>query len=225
MDNKEVRRGAAIYSKTVLSVYDMVVVRLSNSLAWRCPSNMMLAQYNKHLGTHHLDVGPGSGWYLVNADFPTQSEITLIDLNQNSVDYASSRLSRIRPAPRGVTGNILESLPDSLGEFDSIAMNFLLHCLPGSWADKSVAFKNLSERLTSGGVLFGSTILGTGVKHNPGGRGLMALYNRLGVFHNQDDSEEGLREALSAYFHSFSVETIGVVALFSATNPKTSPTR
>ena len=33
--NDVLRRGARIYSKPVLGAYDLLVVRLSNSVAWR----------------------------------------------------------------------------------------------------------------------------------------------------------------------------------------------
>ena len=67
MNDQEVRRGAGIYSKPILAIYDLLVVKLSNSFTWRCPSPVMLAQYDQLMGRRHLDVGPGTGWYLANA--------------------------------------------------------------------------------------------------------------------------------------------------------------
>jgi SAM-dependent methyltransferase len=225
MTNEDVRRGAGIYSKPVLSVYDLLVVRLSNSLAWRCPSRLMLDQYDRYLGQEHLDVGPGTGWYLVHARLPERASITLMDLNENSLEHAGSRLSDTpsahpRPATRAVAGNVLEPLPESLGRFDSIAANYLFHCVPGTWESKGQAFGHLAARLSDDGVLFGSTILGSGVEHNLGGKGLMALYNRMGIFHNRDDDEAGLRGALERHFGRVHVEVVGTVALFRASQPR-----
>ena len=219
MNDQEVRRGAGIYSKPVLGFYDLLVVKFSNSLAWRCPSQLMLDQYNRCIGTRHLDVGPGTGWYLANADLPETAEITLMDLNENSVEHAASRLAHTHVSTRGVTANVLEPIPEALGQFDSIAANFVFHCVPGSWADKGVAFKHLGERLAADGVLFGSTILGSGVSHNLIGRGFMALYNRLGIFHNREDDAAGLEAALQRSFDQVKVDVIGTVAVFSARNP------
>lgn len=219
MNDQEVRRGAGIYSKPVLGFYDLLVVKFSNSLAWRCPSQLMLDQYNRCIGTRHLDVGPGTGWYLANADLPKSAEITLMDLNENTLEHAASRLAHTHVSTKAVTANVLEPIPEALGRFDSIGANYVFHCVPGSWADKGVAFEHLGERLTDDGVLFGSTILGRGVNHNLIGRGFMALYNRMGIFHNLEDDAAGLETALQRSFGQVNVDIVGTVAVFSAREP------
>lgn len=218
MVEKEVRRGAGIYSKSVLSFYDLLVVRFSNSQAWRCPSQQMLEQYNRCIGARHLDVGPGTGWYLANAELPADVEITLMDLNVNSLDRASARLGNGRH--RALIGDVLQPLPADSGRFDSIGMNYVLHCVPGTWADKGAAFGNLADRLTDDGVLFGSTILGDGVGHNAIGHGLMTLYNGLGIFHNRQDDAAGLKAALERSFTRVDVDVVGTVAMFQAGQPR-----
>lgn len=218
MDDREVRRGAGIYSRAVLGVYDLLVIRLSNSFAWRCPSRLMLDRYNRLLGRRHLDAGPGTGWYLGKAGLPAGAEITLLDLNPNSLDSAASRLEGV-PCRR-LLANALDALPEGLGPFDSVGANYLMHCIPGSWQEKGVVFRRLAERLEDDGVLFGSTILGRGVRHNLAGRRLMSLYNRLGVFHNRDDDAAGLERALARAFHEHSVEIVGTVAMFTARRPR-----
>lgn len=224
MYDDAVRRGAGIYNKRVLGFYDLLVVRLSNSLAWRCPSERMLRQYDRLISSNHLDVGPGTGWYLANTQLPEDSEITLMDLNDNSMQHTSARLAtqfdaHARPAPRTVTHNVLEPIPSSVGTFDSIGVNYLFHCVPGAWEDKGVAFAHLADRLNDDGVLFGSTILGEGIEHNLAGRSLMTLYNRLGIFHNRDDDAGGLRAALERSFREVTVATTGTVAMFAAQGP------
>lgn len=76
--------------------------------------------------------------------------------------------------------------------------------------------RNLAERLKPGGVLFGSTILGRGVRHNSLGRILMRLYNRRGIFANLEDDRDGLEHGLAAQVGSVEVEDVGAVALFAA---------
>lgn len=219
MNDQEVRSGAGIYSKPVLGFYNLLVVKFSNSLVWRCPSRLMLDQYNHCISSRHLDVGPGTGWYLANADLPESAEITLMDLNENSVEHAASRLAHTEASLSRVTANVLEPIPEALGRFDSIAANYVFHCVPGSWEDKGVAFEHLGERLADDGVLFGSTILGNGVKHNLVGRGFMALYNCLGIFHNREDDAAGLETALRRSFGQVNIDVVGTVAVFSAREP------
>lgn len=226
MNDQEVRRGAGIYSKPVLVIYDTLVVRLSNSVAWRCPSRLMLERYDQLLGRKHLDVGPGTGWYLAHADSPNDLQLTLMDLNKNSIEHATQRLraeldgGQLSNVPRGLVGNVLEPIPETAGQFDSIAVNYVFHCVPGTWQEKGVAFEHLAQRLDDDGVLFGATILGDDTSHNILGRGLMDLYNHMGIFHNREDDVDGLCAALESAFEDVTLRVVGKVAVFDARGPR-----
>ena len=104
--------------------------------------------------------------------------------------------------------------------FDSVGLNFLLHCLPGNLRVKGRALRELAKVVTDEGVLFGSTILGRGVAHNAMARKLMAVYNRRGIFGNEEDDEATLREALEAAFERVDVRVVGCVASFEARSPR-----
>src|SRR5690625_7329850 len=105
---------------------------------------------------------------------------------------------------------------------DSIAANFLIHCLPGSWSEKGTAFRHLADRLSDEGVLFGATILGRGVDHNLVGQGLMALYITIGVFQNRDDVARGLVAALRLSFQDVTVRVVGECARITECCPSRS---
>lgn len=216
-ETDEARRGAAVYSKRLLGSYDLLVVHLSNSFVWRCHRSVMAAQYARNVGVRHLDVGPGTGWFLANSFLPRDTEVTLLDLNPNSLASARQRLPGADV--RTVVANVLEPLPDELGPFDSVSVNYVLHCLPGSWAEKGRVFGHLASKLAPGGVLFGATVLGRGVRHNLVGRRLMRLYNQKGIFHNTEDDLEGLEDALRQHFGDVTVRVMGAVALFQASAP------
>lgn len=218
MNDKDVRRGAGIYSKPILSVYDLLVVKMSNSWAWRCPSQQMLAAYQHLIGQRHLDVGPGTGWFLARSIMPS-TDLWLMDLNRNSLESAAARLGHANRVS-GLQHNVLEPMPANITRFDSIGINYVFHCLPGSSTEKGLAFDHLADLLDDDGVLFGSTILGAGIKHNLAGAGLMRLYNRLGIFHNRNDDLDGLHHALSTAFNEVEINLVGTVAVFSAHRPR-----
>lgn len=221
MTTTDVRSGAGVYSRPVLALYDLLVVHFSSSLAWRCPNTRMLARYHDNVGRRHLDVGPGTGWYLERADLHDGAEVTLMDLNPNSLRTASSRLSRAGLPPEAtVRADVLDAGPQTTEPFDSVGINYLLHCLPGTWSEKDRALANLAGVLGRDGVLFGSTVLGSGVRHNLLGRGLMRLYNRTGVFHNRQDDLPGLEAALGRHFEQVEVDLVGTVAVFTASRPR-----
>jgi hypothetical protein len=142
-------------------------------------------------------------------------QITLLDLNENSLSVASKRISRY--APTTIQANVLE--PVDLGDvrFDSIGANYLFHCLPGQLESKAATVtSSLRPYLASDGVLFGSTILGRGVRHNLLGRRLTRLYNRKGIFSNLEDDLRGLEQGLASQLNDVEVKLVGAVALFAA---------
>lgn len=205
--------GAAIYSKPALSLYDLVVVHLSNQLAWQCPASTILDFYNRYITDNHLDIGVGTGYYLDKCRFPASApRLALLDLNTNSLEVTAKRLERYHPASH--VANVLEPIEWNVPRFNSIGMNYLLHCLPGTMDNKQRVFENVIPLLHSGGVVFGSTILGQGVPHNFLGRGLMNVYNKRGVFGNREDTLSSLNSVLHRYFRDVSVHVVGCVAFF-----------
>lgn len=206
--------GAAIYSKSVLSIYDMFVLGFSNRFAWRCPSRLIVDFYDEHVSGWHLDLGVGTGYFLDKCTFPTpHPQIALADLNPNSLEMAASRLRRYEPTTHVV--NVLRPFWIKPASFDSIAMNYLLHCLPGDLQSKGVVFQNLKAMLNpKGGEVFGATILGQGVQHNLLGRTLMMIYNAKGTFCNHWDNSWELERALKTHFHNVDIRIIGCVAFF-----------
>ena len=64
--------GQAVYRPWVLYAYDLYVLKLSCSLAWRCPASELLEQYNRLISGKHLDVGVGTGYFLDRCRFPVE---------------------------------------------------------------------------------------------------------------------------------------------------------
>jgi len=206
--------GSAIYSRRLLSLYDPFVLGFSNRFVWRCPARELLAFYNQHVSARHLDVGVGTGYFLDRCRFPSPSpEIALLDLNESSLEVTAERIRRYHPLK--LCANILEPLKLEVPPFQSIGMNYLLHCLAGDMASKAVVFRNVKPFLAPGGVVFGATILAAGVKRGWLARRFMDVYNRKGVFGNARDSLEGLEAALEASFPRYTVSVRGCAALFA----------
>jgi hypothetical protein len=69
---EEIDAAQAIYSPFALYVYDWVVLGLSNSLLWRCPTTVLRALYDRNITARHLDVGVGMGysWTRPNGQSP-----------------------------------------------------------------------------------------------------------------------------------------------------------
>jgi hypothetical protein len=208
-------KGAAAYTPLALAFYDLAVLGFSNSFVWRCSSHVLLDFYNQHISDKHLDIGVGTGYFLDRCRFPsTAPKIALFDLSPHSLAKSANRLRRYNPSCH--MGNALQCIDIGVSGFDSISLNYLLHCLPGNLASKGIVFEHAKPLLRDGGVIFGSTILGEGVRHNPLAKRLMKIYNAKGIFSNLSDRQSDLEAGLKAHFDEHTIHIAGCVALFSA---------
>lgn len=212
---QQVDAGQAIYNKYVLAAYDLLVLGISCQLLWRCPARKMKDHYNKFISNNHLDVGVGTGYFLDHCDFPSKKpRIALMDLNKNALRYTAERI--VRYAPEVYCRNILDSISIPAENFDSVGINFLLHCVPGDFSEKGVIFDHLKAIMNPHAVIIGATILQRGVSPNWFAKKLMNFYNNKGVFSNQYDCAEHLKRELDIRFSEVSIEIAGCVALFYA---------
>jgi ubiquinone/menaquinone biosynthesis C-methylase UbiE len=210
-----VRRGAAVYSRPVLAIYDLFVLQFTNTFVWKCPSRYILEFYNQNVSDKHLDVGVGTGYFLDRCAFPSaKPQIALMDLNENSLQKTAKRLRRYHPET--YRRNVLEPIEVGDSGFGSVGLNFLLHCLPGNMLSKRVAFENLKPLLRPGGVIFGTTILGLGVRRSWLGSVYMRIFNSKGVFCNYDDRRADLEDGLSKIFSRYEVTNRGCIGFFRA---------
>ncbi|MFI9507897.1 class I SAM-dependent methyltransferase [Nocardia sp. NPDC052566] len=203
----------------MLAVYDWLVLGLVCRWVWRCPRSTMLAHYNAQVGARHLDLGPGTGWFLDKCRFPTATpSITLLDLSDAVLATAAKRIERYRPVVR--IGDVFEPLDLGAAQFDSVGMNLLLHCLPGSIREKAAVFDNVTPHLRAGARIFGSTILGIDDRHNAVSAALQGRLNRRNSFGNSADRIEDIAGELEARFAEVRIARSGVVCLFSARHPR-----
>ncbi len=211
----EIAAGQAFYTDRTLPNYDLRVLTISNPLIWRCPTNRLRRFFDAHVSANHLDIGVGSGYFLDHCVFPApQPRVALMDLNQTALAYAARRIARYKP--EAYRRNVLEPIELAAPGFDSISLNYLLHCLPGSMASKAIVFDRIKPLMNEGAVCFGSTLLQAGVTRSWAAKLLMAHYNRHGVFSNRLDSLDALETALRARFSVVSIEIVGCAALFHA---------
>ena len=214
-------KGQADYSRSLLNLYDPLVLGPIARFVWRCPTTGLVERYRRHIRGRHLDVGPGTGYFLERSGLPAGSSVTILDPNPNVLSHVSRRLPQFDVT--AAEADVLKPLPVA-GPFDSAALHLVIHCLPGPLSRKAAAVANVVAVLAPTGVLFGASVLGTTGRHTWAARRVLGAFNRQGGFDNLADSEEGLREILSASFDHVELEAIGSIAIFAATNPRVSST-
>jgi SAM-dependent methyltransferase len=210
-------KGQAGYNPVLLAIYDPWVMGVMARAVWKLPLPPVVERYRANLRRRHLDVGPGTGYFIDKAEPPVGTEITLLDPNRHVLRRAGRRLAALRPTT--VEADVMKPLPVA-GPFDSAALSFVLHCLRGPDDNKAIAIRNIAAVLAPDGVLFGGTILGLDERHTRSARAFLRAANKKGDFDNLGDTAEGLRSNLSASFREVEVETIGSAAVFTATAPK-----
>jgi len=215
-------RGQREYSRLLLNAYDPLVLGPIARFVWRCPSTRLLERYRERIRDRHLDVGPGTGYFLERSGLPDGRRVTILDPNPNVLRHVSRRLRHL--GVTAVEADVLKPLPVS-GPFDSAALHLVIHCLPGPLTRKARAVTNVAAVLAPDGVLFGASVLGTSGRHTWPARRMLGAFNRQGGFDNLADTEEGLREILAASFEHVELETIGSIAIFSAMKPRTDSAR
>ena len=201
------------FNDRTLRHYDWLLEFTCNSI-WRCPIDRTVELYQRHVSSNHLEVGVGTGYFLDRIRLPRpEPRLALLDVNPHCLRHTEARLGRY--APEVYRANALVPIELGVKAFDSIAINYVLHCMPGSLPEKGIAFANLKPLLNPGGVLFGSTVLRKGVPCDLRARLFMRLYNARQVFCNLQDSLAGLTEALEKNFRNVHIDVIGCVAQFS----------
>ena len=210
-------RGQSEYTPFFLKIYDPLILGFFTRVVWRCPTPLLVERYRRHIRHRHLDVGPGTGYFLERAGLPDGAPVTLLDPNVNVLDHASRRLQRLDIT--AVQADVLKPLPLN-ATFDSAALHFVTHCLPGPLSRKAAAVANVATVLVPTGVLFGASILGPSAPHTWLARKMLDANNRRGIFDNLGDTQEGVRDILGAAFEQVELETVGSMAIFAATNPR-----
>lgn len=209
--------GQRGYNRLLLAAYDPLVLGPIARFVWRCPSSGLLERYRRHVRDRHLDVGPGTGYFLEHSGLPAGSRVTILDPNPTVLRHVSRRLRAFDIS--AVEADVLKPLPVPR-PFDSAALHLVLHCLPGPLERKALAVTNVAAVLAPEGVLFGASVLGRGAHHTWVARRVLTAFNAEGGFDNLADTEDGLRAILDASFERVELEVIGSVALFAATRPR-----
>lgn len=210
----EVLKGDAdMYTKPVLAIYDPIALGLVCPLAWKCSRGHMLAHYDRNVRARHLDLGPGSGFFLDKCRWPAPDpRITIVDLNELVLSTVAGRIARYRP--ESFVRDVLQPLELGDRRYDSAGVMNVLHCLPGTMAQKARVLDHVREYVVPGGRIFGSTVLGKDVPLGRFGTWMMASYNKAGSFRNLGDSAEALDRELAARFPRYRLRTKGAMALF-----------
>jgi hypothetical protein len=193
---------------------------------------VLLPFFADNFSHRHMDIGVATGWFpaaVLSRPIRNQEKhrLTLVDFNETSLNATRARVLSVAPhtdvdcAQADITAPLPDSLESSAGQYDSISMFNLFHCVPGG-LEKLRAFATYKDLLSAEGTLTGCTVLGH--KHATGifSKLYLQLYNYLDIFNNWDDEEEVIKGVLAKEFEQVETEVVGMMLLFKATKPRRS---
>jgi hypothetical protein len=214
LTTRRVKRSQQFFSKGSLFFYDFLLYGVISKYARGGPIRRLDSHYRKYVGHNHLEVGVGTGFLLNRVGFDSANpRLALMDLNRDCLEKTKRRVAR--RAPETYIQNLWEPIHHNIKNFDSIGINYVMHCVPGNFKEKGVVFTRLQPLLNENGVLFGTTVLSDNIHKNVLARPFMWLMNSLGVFNNRGDNADDLKECLETNFQLIEFEVVGVTAFFA----------
>jgi len=215
-------KGATEYPKD-FKTYDFFTYQINVRFGWGLTLQRILKHYRKFVSQKsHAEVGLATPT-LVSQVVSKDAKITLLDVSDTFLEKSEFWMRDLGYSK--VTGyhqDITTPVDPKIPKVDSICLNYVLHCVPGTLApsSKGVCFQHIKGVLAPGGVCFGTTVLGYNAGHNCFGRWMMGQLNgpKLKVFTNTEDSEADLRASLTAAFKRFELKVYGVSAVWAATD-------
>jgi hypothetical protein len=238
---KTARTSEAIYNPKVLAMYDAVVWRFNSPALWRISMNEIHDLYRDCVSANHCEIAVGTGLflkdYVLENESPQQVSLSLFDLNKNTIDIAEKRINEA-VANNGKSVQFTKAIfditnPESISEdikhsYDSVAANYLLHCLHGNGLqdkDKFAAIQSCATLVKEDGCFFGSTLLGKDLLDDADNAGPAAIktiefYNEIGIFGNMNDLMADLESVLNELFGEVELWREGYCAVWKAKAPK-----
>jgi len=221
--HKTPERGQWFFSMMSHNFYDSAVYKLVIPYIWRSSADRVIQSYECNLSDRHLEIGVGTGYALQHGLVTrTKQELNslklnLMDLNANCLHKAAHRLEHYQPCLH--EHSVLEPFESTVEPFDSVAMHFVTHCLPGDFIAKGRAFKHIASITKPGGTFFGATVLGSDTRlgeHSGIAKVALWILNAVGIFQNRRDTLTDLRSELEDSFDFVEIEIIGSIAHWRA---------
>jgi hypothetical protein len=214
LSTRRVKRSQQFFNKGSLFFYDFLLYGVISKYAWGSSIQRLDTHYKKYVRHNHLEVGVGTCFLLNRVVLDSaHPRLALMDLSRECLEKTKRKVARY--APETYIQNLLEPMHHKIDQFDSIGINYVMHCVPGNFKEKGVAFTHLRPLLSENGVLFGTTVLSDNIHKNTLAKPFMWLMNSLGVFNNRGDNARDLKECLERHFQLIEFEVVGVTAFFA----------
>lgn len=201
------------FNKFFFNYYDSIVNNINCTYSWRCPPHHVKQFYRNNLSKNHLEIGPGTSYFIKNTQFDT---LHLMDVNHDVLHFSATKMKNNSKYIYKIDHNIFvpDSPPIFLKDIHSIGVNYVLHCVPHKLSD-SIYFLTKNIRTNTTYTLFGTTVVPQSTQ-NILAYSQIRLLNRYGIFHNRNHSVDDLSLYLSKnYYNRYTLHQIGNTLFFT----------
>jgi len=200
-----------------IKFYDFLVNDLNCNYAWRCHKSNIFKNYQKNLRSNHLEIGPGSGYFL-NPKFHKKeiSNLFLMDVNQPILEASQQNLEKHYSNIQLLNHNIFNKELDSL-KINSIGINYVLHCVPGPLDQK---LEKLHLNLPKNTNIFGATVISDFERQTELSKLELKVLNHKGIFNNKMDFSNDFIDFVAKNKLENSYQIVGNVLIFQFINKK-----
>ena len=196
---------------TSLKFYDFLVNDINCNFVWRCNKNNIFENYKSNVKKNHLEIGPGTGYFLKN-DLKIKN-LTLLDINNQTLLFSKNNLSNKYSNINILNYDIFNSKLE-LDDIESVGLNYVLHCVPGKLENK---IDKLINNLSSSNkvTFFGATVVNDNNIQSYLSNMELFLLNKYLIFNNKEDYSSNLIKYFKDNNINFNYKIIGNVLIFS----------
>lgn len=200
-----------------LDYYDFFVNKINCKYVWQCNEKNIYQLYTNNIQKHHIEIGPGTGYYL-KPFIQNLKTLQLIDINNNILRYANMRLSHPN-LKKKITNLNLFKKNNTLqvnNKITSIGVNCVLHCVPGPIETNIDNLINNIQKQSKNSkiIIFGSSVINDSEKNILQDFEL-GLLNYFRIFDNKQDNKERLITYFEKKQLKYKINKIGSIILFS----------
>ena len=193
-------------SNILLNNYDYFVNNLNCKYVWKCNQNIIKDLYKNNLSKNHIEIGPGTGYFLKQNQF---DNLYLLDINNDILNDSFKNLKNNSKKIVKINKNIFSRNNQiKINNVNSIGLSYVLHCVPNT-LDTSLNYlvNNLNKKDVT---LFGSTVIPTNASFLASSE--LYFLNKLGIFNNFNHNVKQLKNFSKNYDHEINV--VGNVLVF-----------
>lgn len=194
-----------------LKLYDFAVNDINCNYVWRCNKKNIIDNYKKNIGKIHLEIGPGTGYFLKN-NYPNE-KLYLMDINNETLDFSKKNLEGSYNNIYKLKHNIFTD-KIKIDQLDSVGINYVLHCVPGKLENK--VDKLISNLITSNQTkYFGATVVNNNYLQTPLSKFELYFLNQKKIFSNFEDDYRNLIKYFEYNNINYQYKICGNVLIFS----------